>query len=48
MEMLMDGQVVLEEVSVALEVVPQCWSHSLCLHMGLDGVKRVRFACGEL
>lgn len=45
MEKLMDGQVVLEKASATL---PQCWPHSPHLHVGLGGVRRVRFALGEL
>jgi len=44
----MDGEAVLEEVSVTLEILPQCWTHSLHLHVGLDGVDIARFALGEL
>lgn len=39
MEMLTGGQLVPVTLSVTLVVVPQCWSRSLHLHMGLDGVR---------
>lgn len=45
MEMWMDGQVVLEKVSV---ILPQCWPRFFHLHTGLDGVKRVRSVLSDL
>lgn len=42
----MDGHIALEKVSVTLGTVPQCWPHSLHLHVDWDGVDRLTFANG--
>lgn len=44
MEMLTDGHIVLEKVSVTLGVAPQRWALSLHQCMGRDGVNRLTFA----